>query len=122
MRIHCCVISFLNFFNFKKPHFHDFNFLSNRIVSKKKNVVFADGIIPGGGTSPSSSDSNDDDEMSTKKLIARSKNKKRRAKINAISPIDSLPLIDKENIANRSVSLKFKNKMTHFNTVQIAHF
>lgn len=46
--------------------------------------------------------------MSTKKLIARSKNKKKLARLNAESMANTLPSIDKENVDEKMVEKKIK--------------
>lgn len=75
-----------------------------RDKSRKKAVVFADGVLPGHGTSASEDSGGDDeDEMSTKNLIARSKNKKRKPKASFDMLADALPLTDKENLEDPMV-------------------
>lgn len=100
----------------KYLHFVPFNiqliilipFFVHRDKTKKKSVVFADGILPGHGTSASDDTSeSDSDEMSTKKLIARSRNKKKMARMNAAESMvnnQSIHSIDKENIDEKIVS------------------
>lgn len=84
-------------------------------TNRKKNVVFADGIVPGEGTSASES-SSDGDEFSTKRAIARSKNKKRNARAisNSISANDINIAIDKENADEKNVNVIKRHRNSPF--------